>query len=762
MSWAFHLRDGIRENGHECDVVTFTRSGNPRKAWGQGNMRPGIRWWGQSPDVVGRLTEAAQILDGYDAVILTDVRTVMQDKDAASGGSYLVDAQPDYLTVLEDTSTPFTFALHGNNYPTHEVPFAERLVALPNFVGAAVTHSPTSPNLSRHLWPDVDFTESPLPYRMRTKPDDDTLAGAPYDPSVPSDVVGITGRYITTKGHHALAMTAAHGYLPRVDHVQLWGASSLSLAASATYKTFEALCLGKPLNLAGVRHGVVKPGERTETGGDVIRGYHWDVTVPDGPKVSYLGGYEDGFSTCQGLNVHVDLTAAAFSDGMEYSQFESIDAGCLQVSVGSMWSDDFTGVVINRVEQWPHESKIDDDVLRQLGSAVNASVGLTEQMRRVVVRHNREVLSRKHAPKVVASTFLNVLGVVSEKRVTKEPRTYEVAKTRVNSHGPRVRVPRQRREPVKIGVYESVPTEWQRGYFPLWHRCVGVAGKAYGRTTAKVEPAEGILDYFTGEPVEDGVVTLEPQLCMVRLQAKPGTYTVTFVANTGDTYTHEVRVTDPVTQLWMSPFRDGNEMVHQDSKYDTQLVTRKSAYRKLRIGAKVLDCGAHVGTFTRDALSRGAEVIAFEPEPLNHHLLSKNTEGFPVTRYQAAITGENHDAQTLYLADSGRGGSHSLYNAKSHQPPLQVRAYALNEVLAQFTPNTVKVSINDAERDVDWMDLTWPAETTDVAVESDLEFLTSVIDTAMTAHGFTCVSVGPPTTATRVIGIWTRESENQG
>lgn len=410
MAWAYHLRDGFRENGHESDVVTFTRSGKARSVWGEGNMRPGIRWWGRSPDVVSRLKDAGYVLDQYDCIVLTDVRTVMQDKEAAKGKSYLVADVPDYLTVLTSTRTPFIFALHGNNYPPGEVPYVTQLISLPNFYGTAVTHSPTSPNLSRHLWPDVEFTVSPLPYRMQTVTDSELLGGnAEYD------VVGITGRYITTKGHHALGMAAALNLMPSANRVQLWGASSLSLAASATYKTFEAMVLGKPLSLPGVRHGVIKPGERTETGGDVIRPYLWEVTAPCGTQIEYQGGYESGFAACRNLNVHVDLTASEFSDGMEYSQFEAIDAGCMQVSVRSMWSDDFKGRAIDPIPSWPGEAKLVkqpawQEVLENIGDAVEEVLNLNTAQREEIARHNRTVLDIKHAPKVVARTFLKAFA----------------------------------------------------------------------------------------------------------------------------------------------------------------------------------------------------------------------------------------------------------------------------------------------------------------------------------------------------------------
>jgi FkbM family methyltransferase len=767
MSWAFHIRDGIRENGHEADVVTFTRSGKVRKAWGEGNMRPGIRWWGKVPDVVGKLTEAAATLDTYDAVILTDVRTVMHDKDAISDGAYLVADIPDYITVLSGTKTPFTFALHGNNYHENEVPFVEKLLALDNMCGAAVTHSPTSNKASWDKWSHLTWFESPLPYRMRTKPDDDTLAGAPLDPSAPSDIVGITGRYITTKGPHALAMATAKGHLTDVDEVQLWGASSLSLAASATYKTFEALHLGKPYELEGVRHGVIKPGQRTETGGDVIRAYLWEITAPDGTQISYNGGYEDGFTTCRKLNVHVDLTASSFSDGMEYSQFESIDAGCLQVSVKSMWSDDFQGVAIESVDRWPAEAAIEDDVLRRIGDGVNRVLTADEAQRRRMVRHNRSVLHYKHAPKVVAQTFIEALGDVAAKRVDRPVPVYAVNSGRVSTSKPSFAAPRIRKQKTRrtaIGVYENVPRELVTGYHPLWHRCVGVPGKAYGRTTAVVEPSAGVLDYFTAEPVDNGTVTLEPQVCMVRLQAMPGDYTVTFTANDGETYTHNVTVIDPKTTTYQSQFRDGNVINHRTSKYD-EIIIKDDPYRDLPIHGVVLDCGAHVGTFTRDAMSRGAtEVVAIEPEPVNYALLTHNTKIDGVSHYQAAIVGgESTGDVALYMPHvASNHGNSSLYDAKSHHPVIQVAACSFPDTLQRLKPNTVKMSVEGAERDVNWAEMEWPAETTAFALVSDDEFLINTVNPALQTHGFTTLRLPGHDGWKRSVGIWTRESKDQG
>ena len=44
-------------------------------------------------------------------------------------------------------------------------------------------------------------------------------------------------------------------------------------------------------------------------------------------------------------------------------------------------------------------------------------------------------------------------------------------------------------------------------------------------------------------------------------------------------------------------------------------------------GDTVIDCGAHIGSFTRLALANKANVIAIEPEEKNFELLKINTEG---------------------------------------------------------------------------------------------------------------------------------------
>lgn len=396
MTCAYHLQAGFRKLGHECDVITFTKSGKPSVSWG--SMRKHIRWYRRAPDVTARYADATSVIRRYDAVILSDVRTILQDKEALRGAGAIDKSRPDYLVVLEKAGVRFTTALHGNYYPPKEVVFAAELLSLPCFSGSAIAYAPRAMEASKSIWPQVEWIHSTLPYQMTSDPASD-------EPS-PGTAAGITGRYIPNKGHHLLGITAALGKIP--GDVELWGACSVGAGPSQSYHTFEAMT--KVLGLTGVRDGN-EPW--TPSGGDIIRPHTWMVNGPAG-VISYKGGYEDPIATCRRLSVHADLTGSNFSHGMEFSQFESIDAGCTQVSVESMWHHAFTGTVIPAMASVPGEKKLlgtdeGKELTDMLGGAVFNALSRSSATRRAAALHNRQALAAVNDPAVVASQFLEAL-----------------------------------------------------------------------------------------------------------------------------------------------------------------------------------------------------------------------------------------------------------------------------------------------------------------------------------------------------------------
>lgn len=393
MTCAYHLQAGFRALGHECDVITFTRSGKPSITWG--SMRKHIRWYWRAPDVTAKYTDATEVLKRYDATILSDVRTILQDKEAQNGRGGLDKDTPDYLAILERSSAKFTTALHGNFYPPSEVTFAARLFALPGFTNTAITYALAAPEASMAIWPGVTWLYSALPYQMKTESHDDT-------PS-PGHAAGITGRFIPNKGHHLLGIAGATGRIP--GDIELWGSCSVGAGPSQSFRCFEVMT--KDLGLLGHREG---NEPHTPSGGDIIRPHPWQVTGPRG-MISYMAGYEDALATCQRLAVHVDLTAATFSSGMEFSQFESIDAGCGQVSVESMWHNGFTGEVLPAIPVIFGEKKLLNSeagrgLVNAVGDAVTAAFAKSPWVRREEAWHNRQSLAIVNKPATVAKRFI--------------------------------------------------------------------------------------------------------------------------------------------------------------------------------------------------------------------------------------------------------------------------------------------------------------------------------------------------------------------
>jgi len=85
------------------------------------------------------------------------------------------------------------------------------------------------------------------------------------------------------------------------------------------------------------------------------------------------------------------------------------------VAVESMWSDDFIGETIPRVENWPGEPRLIRDekceyLLANVANAVNRVLATETTERHVIAQENRRVLSEKHSPVVIASNFLHALG----------------------------------------------------------------------------------------------------------------------------------------------------------------------------------------------------------------------------------------------------------------------------------------------------------------------------------------------------------------
>lgn len=146
----------------------------------------------------------------------------------------------------------------------------------------------------------------------------------------------------------------------------------------------------------------------------------------------------------------------------------------------------------------------------------------------------------------------------------------------------------------------------------------------------------------------------------------------------------------------------GNIFIRNDwDKAVIQEVINEDGYRrwgdiKIKKGDLVVDCGAHIGTFSKLALSLGAKVIAIEPDADNFKYLKKNTEGYDrIRRLQAVLwNGE----KVGFLKDKERGELNKIDGRGVLMPSV-----SLNTVFETFKVkqcNLLKMDIEGAEYDV--------------------------------------------------------------
>lgn len=337
---------------------------------------------------------------------------------------------------------------------------------------------------------------------------------------------------------------------------------------------------------------------------------------------------------------------------------------------------------------------------------------------------------------------------------------YHAREARQRIHGITPAKPKEKAAVVK---YDSAPACWPAGFFPLWHRCIGLPEHARGAGNAIISPAAGVLDYFTSQHLTADGVAIDPRSAMIRLLARPGKYVITFASKKGTQYEHEHEVIDPLELAVTEPFRDNLLLHRRPGKHD-QFIIDEKPYKKLPIEGTVLDLGAHIGTFMRDAFSRGAErVISYEPEPVNFALLQRNAEPFAgrVETHAVAVASPLAGAfRQLYLswADSSGGlgsGGNSFYTPAAQRPVVSVPVESFESLLARYEPATVKMDIKNAERETDWAAVA-SSSLRHFAIEADFDYAREVINAALEPAGFRYLQPPRERGWKRGVTVWSR------
>jgi FkbM family methyltransferase len=137
-----------------------------------------------------------------------------------------------------------------------------------------------------------------------------------------------------------------------------------------------------------------------------------------------------------------------------------------------------------------------------------------------------------------------------------------------------------------------------------------------------------------------------------------------------------------------------------EQEWDVALVEKKH----VRPGDIVLDCGAHIGTFTNKALERGAaKVVGFEPDPVNAEAFRRNfkkeiAEGRVILIEQGVW--DSKGEMTLTIGTTNSGTNSMVLNLPSHST-IQVGVDTIDAFVNRLNlprVDFIKMDIEGAER----------------------------------------------------------------
>src|SRR5689334_857582 len=138
-----------------------------------------------------------------------------------------------------------------------------------------------------------------------------------------------------------------------------------------------------------------------------------------------------------------------------------------------------------------------------------------------------------------------------------------------------------------------------------------------------------------------------------------------------------------------------------EQEWDSVLVDKEH----VRPGDIVLDCGAHIGTFTNKALERGAaKVVGFEPDPVNAEAYRRNfkreiAEGRVILVEQGVWSSKGEMTLTIGTTNSG---TDSLVLSLPSHTSIKVGVDTIDAFMNQLhlpKVDFIKMDIEGAERD---------------------------------------------------------------
>jgi len=139
-----------------------------------------------------------------------------------------------------------------------------------------------------------------------------------------------------------------------------------------------------------------------------------------------------------------------------------------------------------------------------------------------------------------------------------------------------------------------------------------------------------------------------------------------------------------------------------DKKTFDEVIVKETYKRKefeIQKGEHWVDLGGNVGAFTMYAISKGARVDVYEPDPLNCKMIEKNLEanGAKAKVHNLAVISGNEKKLTMYIGNNLQTWRNSLYKNWGNQK-IAVDCVHFSKVINRDT--LLKMDIEGAEMEI--------------------------------------------------------------
>ena len=123
------------------------------------------------------------------------------------------------------------------------------------------------------------------------------------------------------------------------------------------------------------------------------------------------------------------------------------------------------------------------------------------------------------------------------------------------------------------------------------------------------------------------------------------------------------------------------------------------AYKDLEIkkGDVVLDLGANIGAFAKQAAEKEAIVHCYEPEPSNFTLLQLNSPN--TYNHKKAVVGKQNGKIKLFINSKRNKGIHMIRPVNGRES-IEVETVSFGDLINEIKPNKIKIDVEGAEYDL--------------------------------------------------------------